>query len=186
MPNPPSFRKVNPADSPILFLSLSSESLPLSTVDEYAQTMLAQHISTIEGVGSDRKTVSTREARSATESARTAPRSTKGWTAASRVSNTTSELPASISRPAIGRPMLPRPMKPKVPPKRPSRILLRAGTLHRLGNAGPGPATTVNVYAPPLHEVTSYGPAEQGGLTVLGTRPVGGDGNGTAEGCPPD
>jgi hydrophobic/amphiphilic exporter-1 (mainly G- bacteria), HAE1 family len=50
MPNPPSFRKVNPADAPILLLSLSSPTLPLSTVDEYAQTMLAQRISTLEGV----------------------------------------------------------------------------------------------------------------------------------------
>jgi mannose-6-phosphate isomerase-like protein (cupin superfamily) len=64
--------------------------------------------------------------------------------------------------------------------------VLRAGTLHRISNAGPGPATTVNVYAPPLHEVTSYGPAAEGGLTVLGTKPVGGDGPGAAaEGCPP-
>jgi hydrophobic/amphiphilic exporter-1 (mainly G- bacteria), HAE1 family len=50
MPNPPSFRKVNPADAPILLLSLSSPTLPLSTVDEYAQTLLAQRISTVEGV----------------------------------------------------------------------------------------------------------------------------------------
>jgi hypothetical protein len=66
--------------------------------------------------------------------------------------------------------------------------VLRAGTLHRISNAGPGPATTVNVYAPPLHEITSYGAAEGGGLTVLGTRPVGGETTGeqsTPEGCPP-
>ena len=50
MPTPPSYKKVNPADQPILYLALSSPTLPLYTVDEYAQTMLAQRISTITGV----------------------------------------------------------------------------------------------------------------------------------------
>src|SRR5205085_7866245 len=50
MPSPPSFQKVNPADSPVLYLTLSSPTLPLSTVDEYAETQLAQRISTISGV----------------------------------------------------------------------------------------------------------------------------------------
>jgi hydrophobic/amphiphilic exporter-1 (mainly G- bacteria), HAE1 family len=50
MPAPPSLRKTNPADSPIVWLALSSPTLPLSVVDEYAQTYLAQRISTIEGV----------------------------------------------------------------------------------------------------------------------------------------
>jgi HAE1 family hydrophobic/amphiphilic exporter-1 len=50
MPSPPSYRKVNPADSPILFLALSSEVLPLSEVDEYAQTYVAQRISMVSGV----------------------------------------------------------------------------------------------------------------------------------------
>ena len=50
MPTPPSFQKVNPADSPVLFLALSSPTLPLSTVDEYAETQLAQRISMISGV----------------------------------------------------------------------------------------------------------------------------------------
>jgi HAE1 family hydrophobic/amphiphilic exporter-1 len=50
MPSPPIFRKVNPADQPILFLSLNSTTLPLSTVDEYAETLLAQRISMIDGV----------------------------------------------------------------------------------------------------------------------------------------
>ena len=50
MPNPPSFRKQNPADDPILLLALSSTTLPLSEVDEYAQTLLAQRISTVDGV----------------------------------------------------------------------------------------------------------------------------------------
>ncbi|MDO8542859.1 MAG: efflux RND transporter permease subunit [Opitutaceae bacterium] len=50
MPAPPSLRKTNPADSPILWLALSSPTLPLSVVDEYAQTYLAQRISTVDGV----------------------------------------------------------------------------------------------------------------------------------------
>src|SRR5438046_8593832 len=50
LPSPPSYQKVNPADQPILYLALSSPTLPLYTVDEYAQTMLAQRISTISGV----------------------------------------------------------------------------------------------------------------------------------------
>ena len=50
MPNPPSYRKVNPADQPVLFLALSSPILPLSMVDEYAQTLLAQRISMVNGV----------------------------------------------------------------------------------------------------------------------------------------
>lgn len=50
MPSPPSFRKVNPADSPIFFVALSSETLPLPVVNEYAETQLAQRISTIGGV----------------------------------------------------------------------------------------------------------------------------------------
>jgi HAE1 family hydrophobic/amphiphilic exporter-1 len=50
MPTPPSYKKVNPADQPILYLSLSSPTLPLYVVDEYAQTNLSQRISTIAGV----------------------------------------------------------------------------------------------------------------------------------------
>jgi HAE1 family hydrophobic/amphiphilic exporter-1 len=50
MPSPPTYQKVNPADSPILYLALSSPTLPLSTVDDYAETMLAQRISMISGV----------------------------------------------------------------------------------------------------------------------------------------
>jgi hydrophobic/amphiphilic exporter-1 (mainly G- bacteria), HAE1 family len=50
MPTPPSFQKVNPADQPVIYLALSSPTLPLYTVDEYAQTNLAQRISTITGV----------------------------------------------------------------------------------------------------------------------------------------
>ena len=50
MPTPPSFRKVNPADSPIFYVALSSPTLPLPVVDEYAETQLAQRLSTVPGV----------------------------------------------------------------------------------------------------------------------------------------
>ncbi len=50
MPYPPSYRKVNPADMPILFLSITSPTLPLYTLNEYAETMIAQRISTVSGV----------------------------------------------------------------------------------------------------------------------------------------
>ncbi len=50
MPTPPSFRKVNPAEFPVFFLALTSETMPISTVNEYAETYLAQRISTISGV----------------------------------------------------------------------------------------------------------------------------------------
>jgi len=50
MAAPPSFRKVNPGDSPIYYLALTSQTLPLSAVNEYAETYLAQRISTVNGV----------------------------------------------------------------------------------------------------------------------------------------
>jgi hydrophobic/amphiphilic exporter-1 (mainly G- bacteria), HAE1 family len=50
MPNPPTYRKVNPADQPVLYVALSSPTLPLSTVDEYAENSIAQRISMINGV----------------------------------------------------------------------------------------------------------------------------------------
>ncbi|MCU1287261.1 MAG: acriflavin resistance protein [Acidobacteriales bacterium] len=50
MPTPPTFKKVNPADQPILYLALSSPTLKLSDVDEAAETTLAQRISTVSGV----------------------------------------------------------------------------------------------------------------------------------------
>ncbi len=50
MSNPPTYRKVNPADISILQFALYSETLPLSTVDEYAENLLAQRISMISGV----------------------------------------------------------------------------------------------------------------------------------------
>jgi HAE1 family hydrophobic/amphiphilic exporter-1 len=50
LPNPPSYQKVNPADSPILYLALSSPTLPLSVVTDYADTFISPRISTISGV----------------------------------------------------------------------------------------------------------------------------------------
>src|SRR6266571_4733825 len=50
MTTPPSFRKVNPAEFPILYMSLISPTLPLSTVNEYGETTLAQQISQLPGV----------------------------------------------------------------------------------------------------------------------------------------
>jgi HAE1 family hydrophobic/amphiphilic exporter-1 len=50
MTTPPFFRKVNPGDFPVLYLSLNSPTLPLSTVDEYGETLLAQQISQLPGV----------------------------------------------------------------------------------------------------------------------------------------
>ncbi|MBN9461870.1 MAG: efflux RND transporter permease subunit [Burkholderiales bacterium] len=50
MPSPPTLRKVNPADAAILYLALTSSTLPLSAVDDYAENLLAQRISTISGV----------------------------------------------------------------------------------------------------------------------------------------
>ena len=47
---PPSYQKVNPADSPILYLALTSTTMPLPTLDEYAETFLAQRLSTVSGV----------------------------------------------------------------------------------------------------------------------------------------
>ena len=50
MPTPPSFRKVNPADSPIFFIALTSPTLPLPVINDYAETQLAQRLSTVSGV----------------------------------------------------------------------------------------------------------------------------------------
>ncbi|HTD43412.1 MAG TPA: efflux RND transporter permease subunit [Bryobacteraceae bacterium] len=50
MPTPPTFTKVNPADQPILYLALTSQTVPLWTLDEYAETRIAQRISQISGV----------------------------------------------------------------------------------------------------------------------------------------
>src|SRR5947209_3540589 len=50
MPTPPSFRKVNPGDMPIFNLFLTSPTMRISDLDEYAETMVAQRISMVEGV----------------------------------------------------------------------------------------------------------------------------------------
>ncbi len=50
MPTPPFFNKVNPADQPVLYLALTSPTLPLSTVDDYGETLMAQRISMVNGV----------------------------------------------------------------------------------------------------------------------------------------
>src|SRR5947209_15610890 len=49
MPTPPSFRKVNPGDMPIFNLFLTSPTMRISDLDEYAETMVAQRISMVEG-----------------------------------------------------------------------------------------------------------------------------------------
>jgi hydrophobe/amphiphile efflux-1 (HAE1) family protein len=50
LPSPPTYRKINPADPPILILSVSSDSLPITQVDDYAENILALQISQIPGV----------------------------------------------------------------------------------------------------------------------------------------
>jgi len=50
LPAPPTLRKVNPSDSPILYIAMHSDTLPLSQVDTYAETILSRQISTLAGV----------------------------------------------------------------------------------------------------------------------------------------
>jgi hydrophobic/amphiphilic exporter-1 (mainly G- bacteria), HAE1 family len=50
LPQPPSFKKVNPADSPILYIALTSPTLPLWKLDDYGETLMAQRISMVNGV----------------------------------------------------------------------------------------------------------------------------------------
>jgi hydrophobic/amphiphilic exporter-1 (mainly G- bacteria), HAE1 family len=50
LPTPPTYRKLNPADSPILILAVHSDVLPVTTVDDYAENILAQQISQIPGI----------------------------------------------------------------------------------------------------------------------------------------
>jgi len=50
MPSPPSFRKFNPSDWPIMFLGLTSKTVPMSVVDDYAETVIAPRISMVNGV----------------------------------------------------------------------------------------------------------------------------------------
>src|SRR6202451_1820209 len=51
LPSAPSYKKVNPADSPILILAVHSDVLPVISVDDYAENVLGQQISQIPGIG---------------------------------------------------------------------------------------------------------------------------------------
>ena len=51
LPSPPTYRKVNPSEPPILVLAVTSDTLPLTAVDDYAENMLVEHLSQISGVG---------------------------------------------------------------------------------------------------------------------------------------
>ncbi|HEX3405680.1 MAG TPA: efflux RND transporter permease subunit, partial [Caulobacteraceae bacterium] len=51
LPSSPTIRKVNPADAPVMIIGLTSATLPLATVDDYAENILSQQISRIDGVG---------------------------------------------------------------------------------------------------------------------------------------
>ncbi|OGV51511.1 MAG: acriflavine resistance protein B [Lentisphaerae bacterium GWF2_44_16] len=50
MPSPPSYKKVNPGDQPVIYLALFSETLPMSKLDYYAQTLMSQRLATLKGV----------------------------------------------------------------------------------------------------------------------------------------
>jgi HAE1 family hydrophobic/amphiphilic exporter-1 len=51
MPSPPTYHETNPSDAPVLVLGLTSDTLPITTVDDYAESILAQKISQVPGVG---------------------------------------------------------------------------------------------------------------------------------------
>jgi HAE1 family hydrophobic/amphiphilic exporter-1 len=51
LPSPPTIRKVNPSDAPIMIISLTSQTLPLATIDDYADNIISQQVSRIDGVG---------------------------------------------------------------------------------------------------------------------------------------
>ena len=51
LPSPPTYRKINPADAPVLVLAATSDELPLTQVDDYAENILSQQISQVSGVG---------------------------------------------------------------------------------------------------------------------------------------
>src|ERR1700730_18165852 len=51
MPNPPTFRAINPADSPILILAMQSDQAPITEVDNYAENLVEQQLSQLPGVG---------------------------------------------------------------------------------------------------------------------------------------
>src|SRR5438128_2495877 len=54
LPNPPTYRKTNPADRPVLIYAIHSDALPIYKVDDYAYTILAQKLSTVKGVSESR------------------------------------------------------------------------------------------------------------------------------------
>src|SRR5262249_16295600 len=54
LPNPPTYRKTNPADRPVLIYAVHSDTLPIQRVDDYAYTILAQKLSTVKGVSESR------------------------------------------------------------------------------------------------------------------------------------
>jgi HAE1 family hydrophobic/amphiphilic exporter-1/multidrug efflux pump len=51
LPTPPTYRKINPSEAPVLLLAAQSETMPITVVDDYAETVLAQQLSQIDGVG---------------------------------------------------------------------------------------------------------------------------------------
>ena len=51
MPSPPTYHETNPADAPVLVLGLTSTTLPITTVDDYAESIIAQKVSEVPGVG---------------------------------------------------------------------------------------------------------------------------------------
>ncbi len=51
LPTPPTYRKINPADAPVLMLAAKSDTLPITIVDDYAETVVAQQLSQLSGVG---------------------------------------------------------------------------------------------------------------------------------------
>src|SRR6266446_1377777 len=54
LPNPPTYRKSNPADRPVLIYAVHSDALPVYRIDDYAYTIIAQKISTVKGVSESR------------------------------------------------------------------------------------------------------------------------------------
>ena len=54
LPNPPIYRKTNPADRPVLIYAVHSDALPVYRIDDYAYTIIAQKISTVKGVSESR------------------------------------------------------------------------------------------------------------------------------------
>ena len=61
MPGPPTYRKVNPSDAPIMILAAQSDAMPLTTVDDYSENVLSQQISQVagRGAGADRRPAET-------------------------------------------------------------------------------------------------------------------------------